>query len=98
MPMQSAWYSRTTSYQLRAELSLFEREEALRVRGTGVVGARPDQPVVRVLLEDVRGPPRDPADGKDGRVQVDRNAERVIRRGRVEIDVRIQLLVGLDQR
>ena len=51
-----------------------------------------------VLLEHVRGPARDAADGEDRREEIDRDAERVIGGRRVEIDVRIQLLLGLDQR
>ena len=37
-------------------LSLFERDEALWIRGAGVVRARAEQAVVGVLLEDVGGP------------------------------------------
>ena len=78
-------------YRLRA------RHTAAGIRAD-VVGARTDQPVVRVLLEHVRRPARDAADRENRREQIDRDAERVVRRRRVEVDVRVQLLLGLDQR
>src|SRR5436190_14915628 len=79
------------------QLSLIQRQERLRVLRTDVVGARADQPVVGVLLEAVRGPARDAADGKNRREQIDRDAQRVVRRRRVEVDVGIQLLLAGDQ-
>ena len=78
----------------RRPLSLLERHVALRVRRPDVLGARADQAVVRVLLEDVRRPAGDAADGEDRREQIDRDAERVVRRRRVEVDVRVQLLLA----
>jgi hypothetical protein len=41
---------------------------------TGVVGARTDEAVVVVLLDDVRGPTGDAADGEDGGEEVDVDA------------------------
>ena len=78
--------------------SLFERHVALRILRADVVGARADQAVVRVLLEHVRRPARDAADREDRREQIDRDAERVVGRRRIEVDVRVQLLLGLHQR
>ena len=46
---------------------------------------------------DVRRPTGNTADGENWREQVDRNAERVVRGRRVEIDVRVQLLLALDE-
>ena len=66
--------------------------------GPSVVGARADQAVVGVLLEDVRRPARHAADREDRRVEVDGNPERVVHRRRVEVDVRVQLLLALHQR
>src|SRR4051812_34212782 len=77
-------------------LTLLERHETLGIVRTRIVGARPDQPVVRVLLEDVRGPPRHAADSENRRVEIDRDAQGVVHRRRVEVDVRIQLLFRLD--
>ena len=57
---------------MRRRLARFERHVALRILGADVVGARPNQPVVRVLLEDVRRPARDAADGENRREQIDR--------------------------
>src|SRR5262245_48678420 len=54
-----------------------ERQIALRIRRADVVRARPDQAVVRVLFEDVRGPARHPADREDRREQLDADPERV---------------------
>ena len=79
-------------------LAPVERNPALGVGRAGVVGPRADQPVVGELLEDVRRPARDAADREDRREQRDRDAERVVGRGRVEVDVRVQLLLALDQR
>src|SRR5688572_12667433 len=81
-------------------LALVERDPGLRVRRSGVIGAGPDQAVVRVLLEDVRGPSRDATHRKNRRIQIDRNTHRVVRRRGIEVDVRIELLLtayeGLD--
>src|SRR2546425_10491632 len=61
-----------------------------------VVAAGPDQPVVLVLLDDVRRPARDPARRDDRRKQVDRDPERVEERRRVEVDVRDERLRLVD--
>ena len=57
---------------LTAVYRCFDRHVALRILGADVVGARADQPVVRVLLQHVRRPARDAADGEDRREQIDR--------------------------
>src|SRR5262245_42034452 len=96
-PTANARSTPTSSATMRG-LSLFERDEALRVRRPRIVGARTDQTVVRVLLEDVRGPAGDAAHREDRRVEIDRDAERVVGGCRVEVDVRIQLLLAFDER
>ena len=71
---------------------------ALRVFRTDVFRARPDQAIVGVLLEHVRRPAGNAAHGEDRREEIDRNAERVIGGRRVEVDVRVELLLALHQR
>src|SRR5687767_6707843 len=60
------------------ELSLLQRQERLRKLRADVVGARPDEAVVRVLFEAVRRPARHAAHREDRREQIDWNAERVV--------------------
>src|SRR5579862_9033977 len=67
-----------------------------RIFGADVVGAGTNQTVVVELLDHVGCPARNAADGEDRRVEVDVDAQRVVRRRRVEIDIRIQLLFVLD--
>src|SRR4030095_2814617 len=55
--------------------------------GADVVGAGTDPAVVVVLLDDVGGPAGDAAGCYDRREEIDRDAQRVEERGRVEIDV-----------
>ena len=81
------------AWSLTASASI-ERNVGLRVGRADVFGARTDQPVVRVLLEHVRRPAGDAADGEHRREQIRRNAERVVRGRRVEIDVGVQLLLA----
>ena len=69
---------------------------ALRVRAARLadVGRRgPDDLVVGVLLEHVRGPAGRPARGEDRREEIGRDAEVAVDRGRVEIDVRVEALL-----
>src|SRR2546425_9052255 len=47
-------------------------------RDADVVRARPDEPVVRVLLHRVRAPARDASDGEDRRAEVGGDPERVV--------------------
>src|SRR5262245_8869053 len=70
-------------------LPLIDRKKALRVLRPDVIRPGSNQPVVRVLLEDVGGPAGNPADGEDRRVEVDRDAQRIEHRRGVEVDVRI---------
>src|SRR4029079_16848954 len=65
--------------------ALVERQERLRIRRADVIRARTGQAVVGVLLQAVGRPARDAADGEDRREQIDRDPQRVIRRGRVEV-------------
>ena len=73
------WRSSRRSPKLESASSPVERDVGLRVRRADVLGARADQPVVRVLLQDVRRPAGHAAHGKHRREQLRRNAERVIR-------------------
>src|SRR3977135_3665916 len=79
-------------------LSGFERMVTLRILGPDVLGARTNEAVVRVLLEHVGGPARHPAGGKDRGEELDGDVERVVGRRRVEVDVRVQLLLRHHQR
>src|SRR5262249_57506428 len=65
---------------------------AVPAAGAVVVGARADQTVVVVLLDDVGAPARDAAGGDDRREQVHRDPGRVEARRRVEVDVGDQAL------
>src|SRR5262249_840500 len=76
----------------RIPLALINGHVPLRVLRADVFRARANQAVVRVLLEHVRGPARDAADRENRREQIDRDAERVVRRRGIEVHVRIQLL------
>src|SRR5207244_12478436 len=62
-------------------------------RSAGVFRARTDQSVVGVLLHHVRDPPGHPADREDRRELIRRDPHRLVRRARVEIDVRVDVLV-----
>src|SRR5262245_2884311 len=70
-----------------SELSSLVEGDPGAVAGADVVAAGPDQPVVVVLLDDVGRPARDAARGDDRREEIDRDAERVEERRRVEVDV-----------
>src|SRR5450759_148423 len=78
-------------------LSLIQREERLRILRANVIGPWPNEPVVRVLLEAVRGPAGDAADGEDRGEELDRNPKRVVRGRGVEVHVRVQLLFAGDE-
>src|SRR5262249_56047272 len=61
-----------------------------------VVGARADQAIVVVLLDDVRAPARDASGRDDRRKEVDGDPERVEERRRVEVHVGDEALGLLD--
>src|SRR5947208_16923611 len=63
---------------------LFQRDP-VAAAGALVVGARADQTVVVVLLDDVRAPARDAPGGDDRREHVHRNPECVEERRRIEV-------------
>src|SRR5881409_2140076 len=65
-----------------------EGHVALWIFRSDVLRSRPDETVVRVLLEHVRRPPRNTADGEDRREEIDWNPQRMVGRRRIEIDVR----------
>src|SRR5712691_3682725 len=50
---------------VQARLALLERKVPLRILRAYVLGARADEPVVGVLLQHVRGPAGDAADGEN---------------------------------
>src|SRR6476620_6147336 len=78
-------------------LPLLQRQNLLRIGRPDVVSPGPDEPVVLVLLQAVRGPARDAAHGEDRRIQIDRDPEGVIRGRRIEIHVRVELLLAGDE-
>src|SRR5688572_24787636 len=96
--MESAEFERRAPSADRRGSALLERQHRLRVLWTDVVGPRPDEAIVRVLFEAVRRPAGDAAHREDWREQIDRNAERVVDRRRIEVDVRVELLLRLDER
>src|SRR5262249_17800816 len=61
-------------------LSLINRD-VFQIHLAGVFGARADQFVVAELFEHMRGPAGNAADGENGRVKVNRDAEHVVCRG-----------------
>src|SRR5512142_1126320 len=77
--------------------ALIERKPGLPVGGAEVLGARTDEPVVPVLLHHVGGPAGAAGEREDRRVEVGRNAEHVIRRRRIEIDVAVEPLLLADE-
>src|SRR6185312_14214403 len=54
---------------------LFNREVRHRIRRPDVLGPGAYEPVVVELLDDMRRPAGDPAQGEDGRIQVDVEAQ-----------------------
>src|ERR1017187_2889934 len=88
-----AWWSAIPSNtRVRPWLALPDRDPRLSVGVALVFGARTDQTVVAVLLQHVRSPAGHAADGENRRVEIDRNAQRIICGRRVEVHVRVQLL------
>src|SRR5215467_4591823 len=78
-------------------LSFFDRNVVLRIGRPDVIGAGPDQPVVVELLDHVCGPSADARNCKHWREQIHFDSESVVGRSRIEIDVGVELLVGLDE-
>ena len=97
-PGMAPVYRRSTRHCQRRIQRASTGTVPLRVFRSDVLGARPDETVVRVLLEHVRRPAGDAAHGEDRREEIHSDAQRVIGRRRVEINVRVQLLLGLHQR
>ena len=73
-------------------LAFFDGDVRRGVGGAGVVGARTDEAVVVVLLDDVGGPAGDAADGEDGGEEVDVDAKGGVGGGGVEVDIGVELL------
>src|SRR5207253_11030650 len=93
--MWPAWWSAIRCRtHARPWLALPDRNPGLAVRLAFVFGSRANQAVVPVLLERVRRPAGHPAYGESGGVEVDRDAQRIVGRSRVEIHVRVQPLGG----
>src|ERR1017187_3311645 len=90
------WSAIPSNTRVRPWLTLPDRDPCLAVRVALILGARTDQTVVAVLLQHVRRPTRHAADGEDGRVEIDGNAQRIVRGSGVEVDIRIELLDLLD--
>src|SRR5579863_2265669 len=76
-------------------LALVHRDVGARILRTEIVGAGADQAVIVELLNHVRGPSADAGDCEDRRKQIHIDAQGVIRRCRVEIDIRVQFLFRL---
>src|ERR1039457_1602498 len=92
-----AWWSAIPSNtRVRPWLALLDRNPRLPVGVALVFGPRTDETVIAVLFQHVRGPTRHPADRENGSVEIDGNAQRIVRGGRVEVHIRIQLLDLLD--
>src|SRR3974377_1713605 len=64
------------------------------IDGSLVLGTRTDQAIVAELLHDVGGSAGNGGNGEDRSEQVDVDAQRVISRSGVEVDVSIELAVG----
>src|SRR5262249_61497703 len=86
------WLSMSLRVRLFPTASAPVDHDPCAAAGADVVAAGPDQPVVVVLLDDVGRPAGDAPGGDDRREEVDRNAERVEERRRVEVDVGDELL------
>src|SRR6266699_6847479 len=83
----------TSNLKLRTRCSALLNRHHVQSDRTGVLALRADQPIVGQLLQHVSSPASRPRDGKDRREQVGRNAERVIDRGGIEIDVGVEVLL-----
>src|SRR5215510_12347289 len=91
--------TRRLSMSLRARLfpmsALAEGDERPPA-GATIVAPRADEPVVVVLLDDIGGPAGHAGSGDDRREEIDRNAQRIEERSRVEIDIGDEPLGPLD--
>src|ERR1035438_3087827 len=93
-----AWWSAIpNNTRVRPWLALPDRDPGLAVRVALVFGPRTNQTVVAVFLQHVGRPAAHPAHRENGSVEIDRNAQRIVRRSRIEVHVGIQLL-GLPHR
>src|SRR5688500_9754968 len=64
----------------------------------GVNAARPNQPIVVMLFDDVRTPATDARTREDGCVQFRRDAEQIKHRSGIEIQVGAKMLLALHHR
>src|ERR1700679_1447459 len=76
----------------QTELTFSNRNIRRGVSGTGVVGARTDEAIVVMLLDNVGSPARDAADCEDRGEEIDVYAKRGIGGSGVEVDVGVKLL------
>ena len=81
--------------ECRKKLSLIDRNVPARVFRAHVFRSRPDQPIVVELFDYMGGPSADSRDGKYWSEQINIDSQRVIRGSRIEINIGIQLFVGL---
>src|SRR2546427_8567040 len=81
----------------RTDLPLLDRHVPIRIVRPYIFRPRPNQPVVVELLDHMRRPSADTRDRKDRREQVYVDAQRVIRRSRIEGHVGVQLLLRLHE-
>src|SRR5947199_10016716 len=85
------------SFRVRLLPTFVHRDECAPLRAD-VLAARADEPVVVVLLEDVRRPACDASRRDHGREEIHGDAERVEEGRRVEVHVRDEPLGGVDAR
>src|ERR1700753_2039099 len=90
-------FRRARSSSAGSLTTLLDRRVRRRVRRSGVLGARPDEPVVVMLLDDVRATAGDAADSEDRREEIDVDAERRVGGRGVKVDVRVQLFLVLHE-
>jgi len=74
-----------------------DRRVGCGIGRANVLGARADEAVVVVLLDDVGGPSGDAADGEDGSEEVDVDSESGVGGGGVKVDVGVELLFLFDE-
>src|SRR6266705_81482 len=75
-------------------LTSFFNRNVFQPARSDVFSSRPNQPVVPELLQNVSGPAGDAAAREYRCEQICWDSERVISRSRIEVDIRVQMLVA----
>src|SRR5579863_6290349 len=78
-------------------LPLLERDPVLGIGWADVVSAGTDEAVVVELFDHVGGPSADSRYGEHRGEEVHINSEGVVSRGRIKVDVGVELLFGLHE-